>query len=787
MKTTIWDELGRKSSPEADDVRATLQKCMPNIDRILSSGGSSPLNFTLHDSGHAFRVAQRMAEIIPSDVFPKLSTYELALLLLSAYLHDIGMTPEVRRVQALYTLLLTNDAQDLPETEQTEFRKWLDENRAGTSPPLASDTANSETYKLANEIIAYYSRSRHVDWGEEWIRLNLASLTLGTYVGWVADLVLLCRSHHEYYNELKKESFNPRPVGSPSVMVHLRYLAVVLRVADVLELDPERTSAVILRHRDIPTSSLIYWWKDQELSVRLEGSRVVVWARPRSAQIHKAVDITIHDIDVELSLSRRLADETHFETCPGLTAALPHRWDLSPASHSDIRPREDSYVYIDGSFRPDTQKLLQLLSGVELYGSKLVAVREVLQNAFDAVREKIAYERLSRTNATNPSLGMALAELNRVDLRVDVSADGAWLTSVDTGVGMTKAMIQDHLLVSGVSSRHDVLDLERKCRQAGFTLGRTGQFGIGVLSYFMLADRVIIKTRRSQEPGDGDGEGWVFETEGVGSFGELRRDPNIAPGTEVRLHLRPEVVGGSLSEWYSELRKYLRYELVRIPCAFTLKSALPGGETLDLKAGFAYSQAQFTSLVAGELKSALKVSDTPVDLLPLKKKKALQAEQRDLVDVDEELRRFLRWEVREGELPEQLGTCRIRLPYFQLSGGCSLVFLRAKSKEGKQELRKVGKGYCYIPRSQSIYSWKGMRLAGDPRFVKSGFYRYERGWITQARAIVEVDWASSDAGRIGVNRYDVEFKKGSGAPALARPAMPRRQPKLSERKSWLSI
>lgn len=189
---------------------------------------------------------------------------------------------------------------------------------------------------------------------------------------------------------------------------------------------------------------------------------------------------------------------------------------------------------------------------------------------------------------------------------------------------MTKAMIQDHLLVSGVSSRHEVLDLERKCRQAGFTLGRTGQFGIGVLSYFMLADRVIIKTRRSQEPGDGDGEGWVFETEGVGSFGELRRDPNIAPGTEVRLHLRLEVVGGSLSEWYSALRKYLRYELVRIPCAFTLKSALPGGETLDLKAGFAYSQGQFASLVAEELKGALKVSDTPVDLLPFKKKKAFR-------------------------------------------------------------------------------------------------------------------------------------------------------------------
>ena len=40
-----------------------------------------------------------MAKIVPKDVLGKLSIYELALLLLSAYLHDIGMTPEQAQVQ----------------------------------------------------------------------------------------------------------------------------------------------------------------------------------------------------------------------------------------------------------------------------------------------------------------------------------------------------------------------------------------------------------------------------------------------------------------------------------------------------------------------------------------------------------------------------------------------------------------------------------------------------------------------------------------------------------------
>jgi len=105
-QTRIWSELANKRTPEADSVRATLEICMPDIERVLAGGGTAPLDFTLHDVGHSFRVAERMAEITPTDVFPGLSTYELALLLLSAYLHDIGMTPEQRKVQTLYTSFL---------------------------------------------------------------------------------------------------------------------------------------------------------------------------------------------------------------------------------------------------------------------------------------------------------------------------------------------------------------------------------------------------------------------------------------------------------------------------------------------------------------------------------------------------------------------------------------------------------------------------------------------------------------------------------------------------------
>lgn len=316
QKTSLWEVLQKKQTPEAESVRTTLKQCMPDIWKILTQGGTASIDFTLHDSGHAFRVARRMAEIIPSEVFANLSVYEVAMLILSAYLHDIGMTPERRKVSLHYDYLLSGDPQALSHDEIREFQKWLDNEGSGIVPPLTPERTTTETSRLAGELIKYYCRCRHNDWSEDRIRENLSDCHLGTYVDWVDDLVELCRSHHYGYTELVKDKFNARLVGSPARVVHLRYLACVLRIADVLEFDPERTPDVILRHRDISSDSLIYWWKDHYISMVQEGNRLILSARPPKAYIHRAIEMTADQVDDELRLCRTLADETHFESVP---------------------------------------------------------------------------------------------------------------------------------------------------------------------------------------------------------------------------------------------------------------------------------------------------------------------------------------------------------------------------------------------------------------------------------------------------------------------------------------
>lgn len=756
QETVLWATIAEKSSPEKESVETTLKQCMPDIQKVLAAGGTAPTDFTLHDSGHAFRVSERMAQIIPENVLPDLNSYELTLLLLSAYLHDIGMTPDRPKVQLHHHYLLSGNAHDLNEQELEEFQKWLDNEHDGITPPLCSGKPSVRDLHLADELTTYYCRYRHNDWGDHWIRKNLQAFEKNLYVNWLDDLITLCRSHHDGYNELKAEKFTPRIVGPNGHVINLRYLACVLRIADILEFDPERTPEVIIRHRDVSQNSLIYWWKDHQISFTIEGNRLIFFARPPNAQIHRALETTANEIDQELRICRTLADEKNFQKCPGLETLQPHRWDLLPSVHRDIAPKGDTYVYIDAGFRPDTQKMLQLLSGVELYGSAMVAVRELLQNAFDAIKEQIAYERLSRPNPKDLLLQKNLGKLHRVNLTLEDRPDGVWLICKDDGVGMTKAIIRDHVLVSGAAKHHDVLALERRCRKAGFPLGRTGQFGIGVLSYFMLGDRVVLNTMRSPNPGDSDGHGWFFETQGIGSFGELRKIHLSESGTEVSIHIRPGEVEGSPCDFFKKVRKYILQSIAIVPCNFELNSPIFGTEKLFLSPGWVKGKGAFTDWVLRDLKpNDRRDRVIPTPLLSFASIARREEEGQYWKGIQQEAKETLKWKTITGSLPENHGQYRITIPYFSLPDGACLGFLRMSKEGQKLVVKKIGKGFCYVPRGYLSSSWKGMKI-GQITISNS---EWDRVGFDLKGMFLEIDWNSSEAVALSVNRNDLKISE----------------------------
>jgi hypothetical protein len=732
---------------------------MPQISAVLKSGATASSDFTLHDEEHAERVAEKMADVIPNDVLPSLSDYELALLLLSAYLHDIGMTPERGKVAAHRRFLLDGDADALEESERHEFQRWLDESGYEFVPPIPRVASLDETVRTADEVLTYYARDRHNDWSEEWIRSKLEGEVLGTYVGWLEDLVALCRSHHEGYETLVADRFNPRPVGVPAQVINLRYLAAALRVADVLDIDPERTPEAVLHHRDVSPRSLIYWYKDHEITLTVEQGRVSVYARPTRAFVHRAVEETVSAIEAELALCRRLDDVRRFSQAPGPGPELPHRWDLHPYVYRDLQSRDGTYEYIDGAFRPNTRRILEMLSGTELYGERFAAVREALQNAFDAVRERIAYQRLRQRDPSDPSLEVTLGNLHLVQVRVERVNDRIWLIVADDGIGMTKTILRDHFLVSGSPRRHQVLELERRCASVGFTLGRTGQFGLGALSYFMIADRAVIVTRRMMEGGDAELTGWRFESDGIGTFGELRRDTERVQGTELRLRLRPDVVsveGEAVETWISSLTGYVQRVLGRVPCQFEIMGNA-GTCLLQRSPGWTTRRDELEERLLHSLRSNEWIGITPEELLPLEKRRQREADRSYWVNLKNELRSCLRWKDSEKDLPNGVGRCRLHLPYFDLPLGRSLVFARFLSVDDRVELRPFGDMDIFSPQGSVAFFWKGFSIHAYD--AESTDREGPLAYLSSRGVTLEMDLSSAAVGDVSVDRGSLVFSR----------------------------
>lgn len=751
--TRLWVMLKNDASDEAENVRADLSKYLTDVQTILKAAGTQPKDFTLHDEAHAFRVAERMVDVVGAQQIVELSVYEKAQLLLSAYLHDIGMAPEQKRVGALHHLLICKEALDpdpLGGDITRSFRTFLFDNDVAHWP-LCDGNPTAKDLARAAWLVSHFCRTRHNDWGGAFIERTFEGKKLGSYSGWVSDLKVLCMSHHYGLEKLKNDTFKAKNVRDQTV--NLRFLAAVLRVADVMEVDPDRTPDVILTHRAVVADSIAHWLKDQVMSVNIlpQGGgadallRVDISATPGAAYVEKAVRDTAGYINDELRLCRGLADDNAF--LDGVHKATEHgryQWRLMGQAHEDIRPDGDQYVYINGTFRPNTQKVLQLLSGIELYGDSRVAVREMLQNAFDAVRWEIAERRLKHPSGKDTQTALNLGVEFLVRLAIEKHDDELILVCEDNGLGMSQTILMDRFLVSGASGGARIMDLEDRCKKQGFSSEITGQFGIGVLSYFMLGDRLKVRTRASVALATEE-SGWCFETGGIGDFGELRADDTMKPGTELHLTLRKALWAkeDDAKSWVQGLFQNIGKTLVRLPCRVDIDfTAVDADLRLEAQPGWRIDQAEMAEKCLAHFVPEDRHSRgnednyrTAAELEELSGEEVFWTTQRARA------KEALRWHVIQGELADGAIKYHLSLPYFALpDGGCLAQLVEV---DGELQL---------VPACpHEVISWKGMAT----RLEREVFYFGIEEQIIDFPGYAQFDVLDATFGRLNVNRNEM--------------------------------
>jgi len=132
-------------------------------------------------------------------------------------------------------------------------------------------------------------------------------------------------------------------------------------------------------------------------------------------------------------------------------------------------------------------------------------------------------------------------DVDTSDLHVSLETDPPerTLTVRDNGIGMSRDEVVELIGTIAKSGTGEMLAKLRQARESGDSSEQTtteliGQFGVGFYSSFMVADRVVMLTRRA---GAHSGVRWESTGEGTYTISEI---PDAPQGTSVTLHLKPE-------------------------------------------------------------------------------------------------------------------------------------------------------------------------------------------------------------------------------------------------------
>ncbi|MEN3375490.1 MAG: molecular chaperone HtpG [Hyphomicrobiales bacterium] len=228
---------------------------------------------------------------------------------------------------------------------------------------------------------------------------------------------------------------------------------------------------------------------------------------------------------------------------------------------ADVKTPETAETH---SFQAEVAELLRLMVH-SVYSETDVFLRELISNASDAC-DRLRYEAIARPDLTGDGAPLSI--------RITPDKAASSLTIVDNGIGMDRQELIDNL---GTVARSGTRAFIGKLAEAKDGTSLIGQFGVGFYAAFMVADRIVVTSRRA-----GANEAWVWTSTGGAGFeiapaGE-EAAKRVPRGTEIVLHLKDDA------------KKYLEtYEIRRVVSTysdhilFPIELTEPAGKGADGK------------------------------------------------------------------------------------------------------------------------------------------------------------------------------------------------------------
>ena len=475
------------------------------LNVLKSISGVFP-HYSLHDSSHSEKILTSITRVLGKNYIDKLSDTDLWLLLSAAYYHDLGMAVFDKDVtDAFSNTDFVSMVRKLQKKEKSALHQYAMLYQCeGDCLKIDYSEVTPMSYESLKYLLAEFFRVRHAKRSEEIItNIFISQSRTDIPPRLISTLGEICKAHGKDFNFTM--SLDNEVDGAVDDLCHPRFVACMLRLGDLLDMDNNRFSDVLLRTLVAPPSdSLLHYHK--HLS---------------TAKFHiteKRIDIVSRCDDFPVAfLSNEWLDMITRE----MLDLQSHWCDIVPQDNvttlpclGDIRVEMKDGEPVDGNYLPqfklDTGRAMELLQGTDIYQKKTEFMRELLQNATDAIyirmfkEHECANKMLSDDadglrqfikECQNRKIAVGIEKVGTASVSKDSDGEKVnryTITITDDGVGISMETLK-YMINTGSGSQN----AEKKAlveRMPKF-MRPSGCFGIGFQSVFMVTGKVTIHSR----------------------------------------------------------------------------------------------------------------------------------------------------------------------------------------------------------------------------------------------------------------------------------------------------
>lgn len=454
MKNKLFEKLqeleielfGEQNKPISTNI---LNYLIPVTTELLNRVPINMPEYTNHDIKHSYEILNIISKILPQNV--NLNIVEIQILIYTVLLHDIGM--------------VINNAEKEELLKSDEFIKLTREFDSSVSDEeiLTELIRRTHVQRSCNYVDIFKS-----NFTEYKIEFEFKGIDLSDYI---KNIIL---SHEKSVKFLEDEKKFPQKLLIVDKYVNVQYVAILLRLGDILDFDIFRTPPYLFHHIGIKNIiSQGEWLKHQSITGRNFSTGCIVYhAKPKSIQIHRKVEEFIEWIEIERKESMELLNKNNSNEYY-LELKEPVKYEII----------EDGYIYTKLEINLDYEKVLNILMGTELYDNPDIFLRELLQNSYDACKyyKEVFDKKDDEFTSYNP----------KVFIKYD--SDNKILEVIDNGIGIDVETFENYVIKIGKSFYKS-----KYFTREGMSFSPISNFGIGIISCFMISDTIEIESFKEE-------------------------------------------------------------------------------------------------------------------------------------------------------------------------------------------------------------------------------------------------------------------------------------------------